>query len=73
MTKVKCPVCGAKIELVEHPRKPGRVVGYCNCERGRLRGVIECDAQEESTKKTPAPRAVRGNGGQSPAAESDPA
>ena len=42
---VRCPECGAELELVPKPDDPTKVVAYHNCNGRGARAVIEKDAQ----------------------------
>lgn len=43
--KVKCPECGALIELKPKEGNPDRLIAFHNCGTGGERAVYETDAQ----------------------------
>jgi hypothetical protein len=49
MTTTTCPGCGEVINLVEVPGKPGRLQGFCGCNKGRA--VIEMDKPKVRRRK----------------------
>lgn len=76
MAKIACPKCGNKIDLVDHPRKPGRVAGYCACGGSKPRAMIECDAPEPAKETPPKTRKTEkesADSGQPRTVEPDPA
>lgn len=34
--KVKCPMCGANLDLVPHPSEANRQVAYCTCRGAKV-------------------------------------
>lgn len=52
---VSCPECGRVLEMKPKPGNPERIQGFCDCGKGRLRCVIEMDADAADIQ--PAQRA----------------
>lgn len=55
--EIKCPNCGQKVQVVDHPDKPDKLVAYCDCVKAvGIRPVWESDkdpakpVKEEATK-----------------------
>jgi len=48
-TTTTCPRCGRPLDLVPHPTRNGRLIGYCECNQGR--SVLEVNTPPEEKPK----------------------